>query len=216
MDLVRSASRSASAAGLEPSVRALGRARAEQGVGAAEAVMDLFAFFGALGMAAPAQLVAAFAETWAEFADGCCPGISCVDPATGLSTWAHFRARIYELYSEDDAAGDGAATDARLVAVLRLPEGTASVASLPWEVQVTLGREVLDAFAGSAAVLSHTGATIASLMPRAKGAFARLHDAAARLDRLFRVEKGRGCRLDVEPLPRTANGVALLLESLRR
>ncbi|WP_422934009.1 RsbRD N-terminal domain-containing protein [Sinomonas sp. P47F7] len=209
LDLVRTASRSAPTAGLEPAIRALGRARAAQGVGPAEAVTDLFAFFGVLGLPAPAELVAAFVETWAEFAEGCEPGISCVDPGTGLSTWAHFRARLYELYAEDGAA-------ARIVAMVRLPVGTASVTSLPWNVQAVAGREVLDAFEGSPAVLSHTGATIAALVPRVHGTFSRLQDAANRLDRVFTAESGRGCRLDVEPLPHVADGISRLLDSLRR
>lgn len=212
LDLVRGASRSQPTARLEPGVRALGRARAAQGVGAAEAVTDLFAFFGALGLPAPAQLVAAFVETWAEFAEGCEPGISCVDPGTGLSTWAHFRARIYELYAEDDAA----AATARIVAMVRLPAGTASVNSLSWNVQALVGQEVLDAFEGSPAVLSHTGATIAALVPRVHGTFSRLQDAATRLDRVLGAESGRGCRLDVEPLPRASDGISRLLDSLRR
>lgn len=226
LDLARTASDSvtpAEPAGLEPAVRALGRARAAQGVGPAEAVADLFAFFQALGIAAPGHLVAGFVETWAEFAEGCEPGISCFDPGTGLATWAHFRARIYELYAERTAGGPAGTTDdgggaatASIVAMVRLPAGTVGVASLPWDVQAVVGREVLEAFAGSPAVLSHTGATIAALVPRARRSYSRLRDAATRLDRVFAATPPAGCRLDVEPLPRRADGVAVLLDSLRR
>ncbi|NUP73618.1 MAG: hypothetical protein HOQ07_03065 [Sinomonas sp.] len=212
LGLAHAAARSSSPASLEPAVRALGRARAAQGVGASEAVSDLFAFFGVLCMAAPAQLVAAFVEMWSESAAGYETGISCVDPGTGLSTWAHFQARLYELYTEDD----GAAPAERIVAMVRLPEGTAGVSSLPWDLQAAMGREVLEAFAGTASVLSHRGATVAALVPRTEGTFARLHDALGRLDRILPTEPGGGCRLDVEPLPSSADYLGLLLESLRR
>lgn len=211
LDLVEKASGRSVTQGLEPAVRALGRARATQGVGPTEAVLDLYAFFVALSVDPSASLVAAFVEAWAESVEGLALGVSCVDPGTGLSTWSHFGARIYELYAEEP----GPATT-RIIATVRLPIGTPTVASLPWETQAEIGYAVLGTFAGTAAVLSHVAATVTVLAPRTRPAFARLQDAARRLDRILPSGGGCGCRLDVEPLPASADGVATLLESLMR
>ncbi|MCH6469204.1 hypothetical protein [Sinomonas terrae] len=211
IDLVERASGRGFILGLEGTVRALGRARAIQGVGSAEAVMDLYAFFEALTVDPPGPLVAAFVEAWAESVERAELGVSCVDPGTGLSTWAHFTSRIYELYAEDLAGAS-----ARIIATVRLPVCTPAVAALPWGTQAEIGSAVLGAFTGTTAVLSHVGAIVTALMPRTRTAFARLQDAAERLDRLLPSCGERGCRLDLEPLPAHADAIATLLESLRR
>lgn len=196
--------------GIRAEVRALGRARAAQGVGAAESVADLFAFFDAMGMTPSGPLTAAFAEAWAEVSADWAPGVSCVDPGTGLATWGHFRARLYEIYSAETADPQQS-----IIAMLRLPAGTPALASAGWTLQDLVGRTVRTAFDGLGAVLSGINACVVVLMPRTAQGFAALGEAHESLDAALGMEGG-GCRIDLEPLPATVDGVGRVLDSLHR
>lgn len=126
LGLVRAASRidSEQGAGIRSEVRALGHARAAQGVSAAEAVADLFAFFEAVNLSPSGPLTAAFAEAWAVLSADWAPTASCVEPAMGFATWGHLRARLYEVYTEEaPVPGD------RIIAMVRLPSGTPALAT---------------------------------------------------------------------------------------
>lgn len=199
--------------GIRSEVRALGRARAAQGVGVAEAVADLFAFFGALGMVPSGPLTAGFAEVWAEASASSAPLASCVEPATGFATWGHFRARLYEIYSMAAARPCD-----WIIAMLRLPAGTPAIASAGWTLQDLVGRTARAAFEGRGAVVSDVNAAVVVLLPRSADSFAALGRCHEALDAaLSAAGLGRtGCRIDIEPLPATVDGVGCVLESLQR
>lgn len=196
--------------GIRAELRALGRARASQGVGAAESVADLFAFFDALGMPPSGPLTAAFTEAWAESAIDSAPHVSCVDPATALATWGHFRARLYEVYADSSAV-----PGTHIIAMLRLPTGTPALASAGWHLQDLIGRTVREAFTGLGAVISSVNASILILMPRHTRCFAALGECSEALDAALGSDGAR-CRIDLEPLPATIDGVDLVLDSLQR
>ena len=99
--------------------------------------------------------------------------------------------------------------------MLRLPSGTPVLSAAGWPLQDLVGRTVRAAFEGLGAVPSSVGACVVVLMPRTPDCFAALgacHDA---LDAALALDEN-GCRIDVEPLPTTVEGVGRVLDSLHR
>ncbi|WP_247042027.1 hypothetical protein [Arthrobacter rhizosphaerae] len=194
---------------LEP-VRQLGAARAYDGVGIAEALTDVGALFSAHDLSTPMNVTAAFAEAWVEASSLLSVAISCTDPASGLSTWPHFRNRLYELY--------GAHEDVSrrfLLAVLRHPSHHG--AGRRWELEARIGHICADNFARSGTVLSRAPDAVIVLSERTQDAFGRINSCAAELNILLTGQfPGAKVRIDVEPLPDDVQDVARLLDSLRR
>lgn len=194
---------------LEP-VRQLGAARAYDGVGIAEALADVGALFSAHDLPTPMNVTAAFAEAWVEASSLLSVAISCTDPASGLSTWPHFRNRLYELY--------GAHEDVSrrfLLAVLRHPSHHG--AGRRWELEARIGHICADNFTRSGTVLSRAPDAVIVLSERTQDAFGRINSCAAELNTLLTGQfPGAKVRIDVEPLPDDVHDVARLLDSLRR
>lgn len=194
---------------LEP-VRQLGAARAYDGVGIAEALTDVGALFSAHDLPTPMRVTAAFAEAWVEASSLLSVAISCTDPASGLSTWPHFRNRLYELY--------GAHEDVSrrfLLAVLRHPSHHG--AGRRWELEARIGHICADNFTRSGTVLSRAPDAVIVLSERTQDAFGRINSCAAELNTLLTGQfPDANVRIDVEPLPDDVHDVARLLDSLRR
>lgn len=194
---------------LEP-VRQLGAARAYDGVGIAEALTDVGALFSAHDLPTPMRVTAAFAEAWVEASSLLSVAISCTDPASGLSTWPHFRNRLYELY--------GAHEDVSrrfLLAVLRHPSHHG--AGRRWELEARIGHICADNFTRSGTVLSRAPDAVIVLSERTQDAFGRINSCAAELNTLLTGQfPDAKVRIDVEPLPDDVHDVARLLDSLRR
>ncbi|WP_458111690.1 hypothetical protein M1D88_15655 [Arthrobacter sp. R1-13] len=194
---------------LEP-VRQLGAARAYDGVGIAEALADVGALFSAHDQPTPMNVTAAFAEAWVEASSLLSVAISCTDPASGLSTWPHFRNRLYELY--------GAHEDVSrrfLLAVLRHPSHHG--AGRRWELEARIGHICAENFTRSGTVLSRAPDAVIVLSERTQDAFGRINSCAAELNTLLTGQfPGAKVRIDVEPLPDNVHDVARLLDSLRR
>lgn len=194
---------------LEP-VRQLGAARAYDGVGIAEALTDVGALFSAHDLPTPMKVTAAFAEAWVEASSLLSVAISCTDPASGLSTWPHFRNRLYELY--------GAHEDVSrrfLLAVLRHPSHHG--AGRRWELEARIGHICADNFTRSGTVLSRAPDAVIVLSERTQDAFGRINSCAAELNTLLTGQfPDAKVRIDVEPLPDDVHDVARLLDSLRR
>ena len=194
---------------LEP-VRQLGAARAYDGVGIAEALADVGSLFSAHDLPTPMNVTAAFAEAWVEASSILSVAISCTDPASGLSTWPHFRNRLYELY--------GAHEDVSrrfLLAVLRHPSHHG--AGRRWELEARIGHICANNFTRSGTVLSRTPDAVIVLSERTQDAFGRINACAAELNTLLTGHfPDAKVRIDVEPLPDDVHDVARLLDSLRR
>jgi hypothetical protein len=194
---------------LEP-VRQLGAARAYDGVGIAEALADVGSLFSAHDLPTPMNVTAAFAEAWVEASSILSVAISCTDPASGLSTWPHFRNRLYELY--------GAHEDVSrrfLLAVLRHPSHHG--AGRRWELEARIGHICANNFTRSGTVLSRAPDAVIVLSERTQDAFGRINSCAAELNTLLTGQfPGANVGIDVEPLPDDVHDVARLLESLRR
>jgi len=88
----------------------LGRARADAGVGVAEAIDDLVCLYRTEGIKVPLDVLRALAAGWADGQAGLavCGGV--VDPTTGLPTGAYLGQRLAETYSA--ASRDGASVRA--------------------------------------------------------------------------------------------------------
>lgn len=192
------------------SIRKLGAARAYDGVGIAEALADVGALFSAFDLPTPVWVTAGFAEAWVDASSLLSVAISCTDPANGLSTWPHFRNRLFELYGAHEDVGRGF-----LVAVLRHPIHRGS--GRRWELEARIGRICADNFARSGTVLSRTPDAVIVLCERTQEAFARINRCASELNTLLAAEfPSATVRIDVEPLPDDVEDVDRLLDSLRR
>lgn len=92
--------------GVVPACALLGQARAEAGVGLAEALDDLCAVFRLVPAGSPPlPAVRAFVEAWADVWLRGVAGAGCVDPLTQLATPAYLRTRLGEIYRSGPAGG---------------------------------------------------------------------------------------------------------------
>lgn len=148
----------------------------------------------------------AVALAWSESTLAYLHGLSCNDPLTGLSTLAHIRERISELYrAERDH--DGAARSHALVvtqATLTLGDAVSSA-----RILTLLGRTVRTVFGGTEAVGRLAPDRLVVVAPRDE----RLAD---RVSLLKRMAEPTAVRVWIEGLPRTDDHAAALLDELAR
>jgi hypothetical protein len=189
----------------------LGRARAEAGVGAREALNDLYALYRQLpGGGPPLIAVRALVEAWTETTVAAIRTATCEDPLSGLASAAYLRTRLGEVYR--DAEREAAvAADRHVLLVVDLgdragPQG--------WEAmlfRLTLGDCLRSAFSG--------GETLASVGPRAViGLVARDQHLARRVEtlrtRLGHVRELDGVRVWLERLPGSVQGALDLVAGI--
>lgn len=176
----------------------LGAARANAGVGAREALTDLYALYRKLpGGSPPMLVVRALVESWTEATVAGITTATCVDPLSGLASAAYLRTRLTEVYREADRDGT-AATDRHVVLVVDLGDRDGAAA---WEgmlFRLTLGDCLRAAFSG--------GETLAAVGQRAVlGLVVRDHHLARRVETLRgRLQRSRdleGVRVWLERLP---------------
>lgn len=97
---------------------ALGRARGELGVGIGESLDDLTCLFAASGVVnAPAPVVRALCEGWADAQAGLVATGTALDPETGLPTRQYLVVRLAETYQRADETGTEVADTHTLAAV---------------------------------------------------------------------------------------------------
>jgi hypothetical protein len=134
----------------------LGRARAEAGVGLGETLDDIAALYAVLAEpAAPAAVVRTVAEAWAEVGFEPLRVGTCEDPLSGLTSAAHLRTRLAEVYREAERDGGSVRATHALVVV---PTGLDGVAR--WDGllrRLALGECLRSVFSG--------GETLAGLGP---------------------------------------------------
>jgi hypothetical protein len=178
---------------LSRACESLGRARAQAGVGVAEAIADFAALYAVLDRGTPPlHLVSSIAEGWAEEGLARHSQGQCEDPLTGLTTIPYLRTRLTELYRAADQLGSIPASTHRLV-VVRLPRRPD-----PWRrmaADILLGHDLRATFPGGTLAQSPlSGAGFALVVTSG--------DFPARCARLRRVaELGYGARTRTASLP---------------
>jgi hypothetical protein len=112
-----------------PASDEVGRRLAEDGVSLLEALDGLSALYRAIAGGEPAfDAVRALSSSWAEASLIYLHSLSCEDPLTGLSSLAHLRSRLGEIYREAELRGTSVpATHALVVVEPLYPAGITPV-----------------------------------------------------------------------------------------
>ncbi|MFC8039581.1 hypothetical protein ACFUOZ_09525 [Paenarthrobacter sp. NPDC057355] len=138
--------------------KSLGAARARNGVGISETMMDFRALFTAANQSLDIDALQSLAEGWAEAAESA-PPISCTDVYTGLATKAHFQRRIHEV--SGFAAG---CQGAYALAVISMP-GLRGSRSHCWTQLALLGDAVKGQLRGTGATAMYQDSAVHVLFP---------------------------------------------------
>jgi hypothetical protein len=145
---------------LRPACTMLGRARAQAGVGIAEALTDLAALFRVLGQGTPPlEVITSLAEGWADDGLARMSDATCEDPLTGLVSLAYLRTRLREVYRDARQRGTCPQVTHRLVVVdlPRRPDPWGRIALV-----ILVGHDLRAAFPGGDTLsLSRPGPAIA-------------------------------------------------------
>lgn len=188
----------------------LGRARAEAGVAAREALDDLYALYRQLpGGGPPLVTVRALVEAWTAATVSAIRTATCEDPLSGLASAAYLRTRLTEVYREAERDG-AAAADRHVLLVVDLGEGGPD----GWEAmlfRLTLGDCLRSAFSG--------GETLAVVGHRAViGLVGRDHHLARRVEtlrtKLAHVRELDRIRVWLERLPGGIHGALDLVAGI--
>jgi hypothetical protein len=174
----------------------LGRARAEAGVGLGEALDDLAALYGEMAEpAAPARVVRVLAEAWVEVGFEALRVGTCEDPLTGLTSAAHLRTRLAEVYRE---AGRGGESVHATYALIVVPTGLDGAAR--WDGlfrRLALGECLRSVFSGGETLAELGSSVVVGLVPRTPMLAAMVESLRRRLGELTTgapVRGGRGGR----------------------
>ncbi|MDD7835978.1 MULTISPECIES: hypothetical protein [Paenarthrobacter] len=155
--------------------KSLGAARARNGVGISETMMDFRALFTAANQSLDVDALQSLAEGWAEAAEAA-PPISCTDVYTGLATKAHFQRQIHEV--------SGLATGcqgAYALAVLSMPGHRGSQGHC-WTELALLGEAVKGQLRGTGATAMYQDSAIHILFPVSEENVSRMVQCKAALE----------------------------------
>ena len=146
---------------------------------------------------------------WSESVLGHLHGLSCADPLTGLSTHAHIRERIAELYRHALADAIGASSVSRSHALVVTDAGDGALDPISTARRITLlGQAARTVFAGSETI-GQVGQKVVIVTPR--------DDALPeRVSLLRRLVVPNAERVWIEGLPGTDASAASLLDELAR
>ncbi|MGZ6733344.1 MAG: hypothetical protein ACXVDH_01765 [Nocardioides sp.] len=191
----------------------VGRRQAEQGASLGESLE---------GLRATTRLVAgrdpvfdeshALSLAWSESVLGYLHGLSCADPLTGLSTHAHIRERIAELYRNAVADSIGSSSVSRSHALVVTDVGHAADVRDPVSVArrlALLGDAARTVFAGSETIGQIGTTKVVVVAPRNE----RLADRVSLLRRMVVPEASR---VWIEGLPGSDASAVSLLDELAR
>ncbi|MFF2842010.1 hypothetical protein [Paenarthrobacter sp. NPDC057981] len=155
--------------------KSLGAARARNGVGISETMMDFRALFTAANQSLDVDALQSLAEGWAEAAESA-PPISCTDVYTGLATKAHFQRRIHEV--------SGFATGcqgAYALAVISMPDPQGS-RSHCWTQLALLGAAVRGQLSGTGATAMYQDSAVHVLFPVSEDNVSRMMQCKTALE----------------------------------
>jgi hypothetical protein len=200
-----------------PASDEVGRRLAEDGVSLLEALDGLGALYRAIGRGEPAfDAVRALSSSWAEASLVYLHSLSCEDPLTGLSSLAHLRSRLGEIYREADLRGTSVPATHALVVVEPLnPPG---ITTLDRELRLIDVAECLRIVFAGGDVLGRLGARrAAALVGREPNLPDQVETARAlitqwRLD----TDEPQLARVWIEGLPASAQWGGRLLDELAR
>jgi hypothetical protein len=171
----------------------LGRARAEAGVGLGETLDDIAALYAELAQpAAPSTVVRTLAEAWVEVGFEMLRVGTCEDPLTGLTSAAHLRTRLAEVYREAERGGESVHARYALVVV---PTGLDGVAR--WDGlfrRLALGECLRSVFSGGETLAELGPSVVVGLVPRTPMLAAMVESLRRRLVELTTGTPGRGGR----------------------
>jgi len=194
-----------------------GEELARDGASVEEALAGLRETFGLVARADPPyEVVGALLTAWSETTLGYLNQLSCEDPLTGLSSQAHLRSRLAELYRLAGAGGPDATPEHALV-VAEIPLGEPS--DEPGDhftraMRLARGGELArTAFARDE--------TVARLGLQRVGILTRRDDRLGRRVRVLRTlleatEPGAHVRVWIEGLPGSDGAAGALLDELAR
>jgi hypothetical protein len=193
----------------------LGRARAEAGVGLAEALDDLNALYLQLPSGGPPPgMVRALTEAWAEACVATANRIaSCEDPLSGLTSTAYLRTRLAEVYREA-ARSRRNAGDEYLLIVVDASQALAESNRTGWDAilfRLRLGDALREVFSGGETLTAAGPSLVIGLLPREPELQSRVERLATELPR---AEGLAGCKIWLEGLPGTLPAAHDALEYL--
>jgi hypothetical protein len=185
----------------------VGHDLAETGVSLGESLEDLRMTTQTLENRDPAFVeVHALSVAWSEATLGYLHTISCADPLTGLSTLAHVRGRISELYRDAKARSHAlVVTDAHLPG----PPGHRTDSIATARRMSLLGQTARTVFAGAAAVGQVGHSRMVVVAPRDE-------TLVKRLGLLKRMVEHSADRIWIEGLPENDQSAGFLLDELAR
>jgi hypothetical protein len=194
-----------------------GRSLAQDGASLEEALTSLRDTYVAVSRTEPAfAAVQALSVAWSEATLAYLHGLSCEDPLTGLSSLAHVRSRLSELYRRHDFA-DGTVPHSYALVVVELPEDRPSVVTRD---QDRFSRSLRLARLGETARTVFPGhETIGRLGSHRVVVLAERDDRLGRRTSLLRtmlLSQPYPTRLWIEGLPSTDDSCAGLLDELVR
>ncbi|KRE95223.1 hypothetical protein ASG76_06010 [Nocardioides sp. Soil774] len=195
-----------------------GQDLARDGASVEETLEGLRTTWRTLGDSDPSyDVVAAVLTAWSETTLGYLHQLSCEDPLTGLSSQAHLRSRLSELYRLGSAEG-GAGHHALVVVAMPLGDDPSEEAGDHFTRAMRLART--GELARTAFVRDET---VARLGMHRVAVLTRRDDRLGRRVRVLRtlldgVEAGSGpsVRVWIEGLPPTDPGAGMLLDELAR
>jgi GGDEF domain-containing protein len=201
-----------------PACAVVGRDVARDGAALGEALDGLRTTFGlVLGEEPDFASTEALSIAWSEATLEFLHDLSCEDPLTGLTSFAHLRTRLEELYRESDQTGDSVATSHALVVM----EMSAMDSRHRAEHQFTRALHLVQVTEMARAVFAG-GETIARLSTdRAVVVVRRLSHLGASVAMLRELVGGldlgtTDIRLWIEGLPATPESARRLLDELAR
>jgi GGDEF domain-containing protein len=207
----------ASGQDVTPACSVAGRVLAEDGASLDEALSGLAAAYAVATGGAPGfEEARALAVAWSETSLRYLHQISCADPLTGLTSLAHLRTRLGELYREAELTGSRVRSSHALVVVELVSDPE------PWTVTqrltrtlrlATLAEAVRHVFPGEE-TLGRLGLDRAVVLTRRGDHLGR---SVATLEQyLADRELGARARVWIEGLPDSDEAVAQLLDDLAR
>ncbi|QNE17991.1 hypothetical protein F1D05_08985 [Kribbella qitaiheensis] len=200
-----------------PASDEVGRRLAEDGVSLLEALDGLGALYHAIGGGEPAfEAVRALSSSWAEASLIYLHSLSCEDPLTGLSSLAHLRSRLGEIYREADLRGTSVPATHALVVVEPLnPPG---LTTLDRELRLIDVAECLRIVFAGGDVLGRLGARRAAALVGREPNLPDQVETARALIRHWRMDtdEPQHARFWIEGLPASAEWGGRLLGELAR
>lgn len=196
-----------------PALARLGGARAQAGVGMAEALDDVEGLFRAVGVPTPPyDVVRCFVEAYADGLLGEMTLDACEDPLTGLTTTDYLRARLAEEYREADRDGATVADRSALVVVDTPAQGRGPLVAAVGMIEVADAMRAV--FSGGETCAALTPWRAAALVRRQPG----LARAAVLLQEMLDARRPRlsAARTWIEGLPAHDCAAAGLLVELAR